>query len=445
MPLELRDNSKWWYGRFQVNNRRFCVPLNVEVRGKIPSSLKQEGDVAFERSRAKAQAELEQLVAEARSKAVAERHLEKLYEIKTGESVGSVSLDKMAEAWDNLPNKRNRSSRYIELAHSVIDHFVKFLANNYSSAKNMTDVMPKMARAFLDAEQAKGVSGRTWNSKLILLRSAFRRLSREAGIASNPFGGIPTREEETVHRVPFSQEELQGILNSADDFIRPIIVTGICTAMRLGDCCLLKCDDVDMKQGFIVVKSSKTGETAEIPLFPMLRAEIEKQPCEGKYVFADQAKMFQTNRYGITKRTHQAMEDAGIQTQAERQNGTKKASVKDFHSLRTTWITLALSAGVPMELVRRVTGHATVDVVLKHYFRPGREDFRKALQTAMPKVITSSQNQLPPATHKKQVSLGKIREIMEGLNEKNWEKVRADVLAMLPATDADFSKSLISY
>lgn len=199
-----------------------------------------------------------------------------------------------------------------------------------------------------------------------------------------------------------------------------------------------------MNQGFIVVKSSKTGETAEIPLFPMLRAEIEKQPREdNKYVFAEQAKMFQTNRYGISKRTHQAMKDAGIQTHAERQNGTKKASVKDFHSLRTTWITLALSAGVPMELVRRVTGHATVDVVLKHYFRPGREDFRKALQTAMPKVITSSQNQLPLATQKQQVPLGEIRKIMEELNGKNWKKIRADVLAMLPATDADLSKSVV--
>ncbi len=41
-----------------------------------------------------------------------------------------------------------------------------------------------------------------------------------------------------------------------------------------------------------------------------------------------------------------------------------------------------------MELVKRVTGHATVDVVLRHYFRPGREDFRAALQGALPDVLT---------------------------------------------------------
>ena len=49
---------------------------------------------------------------------------------------------------------------------------------------------------------------------------------------------------------------------------------------------------------------------------------------------------------------------------------------------------MALTAGVPMELVRRVTGHSTVNVVLKHDFRPKREEFRKALETALPQALT---------------------------------------------------------
>jgi hypothetical protein len=41
-----------------------------------------------------------------------------------------------------------------------------------------------------------------------------------------------------------------------------------------------------------------------------------------------------------------------------------------------------------LELVQRVTGHRTVEVVMKHYFRPGREDFRTAILKAMPKMLT---------------------------------------------------------
>ena len=74
-------------------------------------------------------------------------------------------------------------------------------------------------------------------------------------------------------------------------------------------------------------------------------------------------------------------------TQVKRVTG-RAASVRDWHALRATFVTLALSAGVPVELVRRVTGHATVEVVLKHYFHPGRDALRAALANAMPKVLT---------------------------------------------------------
>lgn len=58
---------------------------------------------------------------------------------------------------------------------------------------------------------------------------------------------------------------------------------------------------------------------------------------------------------------------------------------------------MALSAGVPVELVRRVTGHATVEVVLKHYVRPDREQFKAALAGAMPKVLTGKKVRMKPA------------------------------------------------
>ena len=74
---------------------------------------------------------------------------------------------------------------------------------------------------------------------------------------------------------------------------------------------------------------------------------------------------------------------------AAREGGRRRASVRDFHSLRVTWVTLALTAGVPLELVQKVTGHKTADIVLKHYFQPGREDFRQTLQSAMPKLLTN--------------------------------------------------------
>ncbi len=44
---------------------------------------------------------------------------------------------------------------------------------------------------------------------------------------------------------------------------------------------------------------------------------------------------------------------------------------------------------MPLELVQKVTGHKTTEIVLKHYFQPGREDFRQMPQSAMPKLLTN--------------------------------------------------------
>jgi len=82
--------------------------------------------------------------------------------------------------------------------------------------------------------------------------------------------------------------------------------------------------------------------------------------------------------------------------------------VRDFHSLRVTWVTLALTAGVPLELVQRVTGHKTTDVVLKHYFRPGQEDFRLALEGAMPKLLTMGSEKARAGLAKAETAKGAI-------------------------------------
>ena len=110
--------------------------------------------------------------------------------------------------------------------------------------------------------------------------------------------------------------------------------------------------------------------------------------------------------------------------QEERVVGLRRASLHDFHSFRVTWITLALAAGVPMVLIQRVTGHRTVAVVLKHYFRPGREDFRQVLAKAMPAMLAQRASQ--PA------SASDLRRMVEGMTARTWKEAQAKLLALLP-------------
>jgi integrase len=386
--------SKWWYGRYEVNSITKFANLGVEVKGKIPRTLRAIGDPLFERSRAQAQVALDGLISEAKSRKSAEKYLEDLYELKSGCELYNAPLTDMELHWDQLPTKKTRTPQWIKTQHSSLKKFREHIQKKHPQVTLMVQVTQAIAREWMRTYEKKGMGPETYNHKLNLFRSLFRA-STETGVLRNPFEGIPTKKKNTVHRQPFTPEELNTILENCSELIRPVFITGMCTAMRRGDCCMLRWESVDLENGFITVPTSKTGEMAEIPLFPILRAEIEKQPRESQYIFPEAAAMYQQNASMLSHRFKRVLKDAEIQTRIKREGSERKACVKDFHSLRTTWITMALSAGVPMELVRRVTGHSTVNVVLKHYFRPGREVFRQKLESSLPQVLTGSPQALP--------------------------------------------------
>lgn len=445
MPLEIRYNrdGSWrdkWYGAYMHNGRRHATNLQIPIRGKPPASrsLKDLGDAAFEESRIRAMTALEKIVEEAHRIGGEARLVERLYELKTGESIRTVPLDELPAAWEKIPRRRPLNKGYAHQCKSVLIRFAKFIRQQNPQATEFAHITRKLAQDFMEAETGRGVSPKTWNDALKLLRAACKHLLPPGSI--NPFHSIPTRETETVFRHPFTPDELNLILEAAkgDEFSGPLIVTGICTAMRRGDCCSLRWKDVDLAKRFITVKTAKTGQTVSIPIFPMLYDLLAHRPrTQSEFVFPAQARMYAENPHGITQRVRKVFAAAGFRDadtedgkaalakkpdgkkatairgaiHATRPTGLRRASVRDFHSFRVTWVTLALTAGVPVEIVRRVTGHATADIVLKHYFQPGREEFRATIQNAMPQMLSRGAEQS---------FADKILAITDGAKPETW-------------------------
>ena len=530
MALDWKQTSQWWYARYSRHGRTKLVRLKIKIQGKRPASISASGsgvDPVFVESRGRALQEHDRILAKIRDDHNLEDLTQKIIEIKTGSRARTVKLEDLPDSWEKIPRKRKPSATHAKTCKMVLQCFVNFMRDQYPDAKEMADVTAPMMQAFMDSEEKRGVSPRTWNMKLSLIRGVFKRLEPGADAYKNYLVGAPGKEEDTIHREPFTPEELKAILDATqeDILIRPVIVTALCTAMRRGDCCLLKWSAVDMKSGFITVKTGKTGDTVEIPILPMLNEEFKRLPrTKGEYVFPSVAEMYLKNPDGINWRLQQVLARAGfvdektaerirnnaksnlavLPIETTRQKGLeaiaqtkmtaskrdrmrrifeaylngrsipaisaelgvsrgsasgllneiegmikaqiirrpvllqpsairgiihangngkrlKLANVKGWHSFRTTWITLALSAGLPMELVRRVSGHSTADVVLKHYFRPGREQFRVALQAAMPKLLMNGAKSRDE----------QLREIIEGMTPKTLKKDKTRALNLL--------------
>jgi hypothetical protein len=111
-----------------------------------------------------------------------------------------------------------------------------------------------------------------------------------------------------------------------------------------------------------------------------------------------------------------------------REDGMRRASVRDFHSFRVSWVTVALTAGVPLEIVQRVTGHRTSDIVLKHYFQPGKEDFRRTLALRLPALLGDRSLASEP-----EFDVVMLKAKLTAMEEPTWRHIRDELLGRLPA------------
>ena len=158
MALQIqRGRSKWWYGRVEVHGRKFSKNLGVEIRGTVPSSLADLGDIAFERSRATAQAALEKFQSDLKRRSTAEELIQTIHEIRTGARVGSIPLDEIKARWNALPRRRPLSASYVRQAESWMTRFVQFVRDSNGSIREMAQVHSMLCRNFFKAEEGRGV------------------------------------------------------------------------------------------------------------------------------------------------------------------------------------------------------------------------------------------------------------------------------------------------
>jgi integrase len=515
-----------WYGRYKVDNREKEIPL-CKWRGTPPESgsVADEGDKAFEASRNQALAEMREIVEGERSEADRQALAARVHRARYGAPVRRVKIAELFERWREAPKKGTPSKDHEAVVRGVLDRFVEYMKQTAPRVTETGALTAEHFRGFMDAEKGRGISPRTWNGELSILRGIIRRVDPHSSGYVEYLKELPKQDENPVHRKPFTAQELDRIFDAArgNPIMRGIIIAAASTAMRRGDVARLRWESVDLVENFVTVKTAKTGETVDIPIFPLFRQELESRKCRGTYVFPEAAKLYETapdkldkmlrailekagfvrpsrrpGRYPpaspeeIRKRAGEAIDRAGwtprktaavrevlerhlkgktgkgiaralkispatvsaylnelesmtetaivgtpadpeadptVSTLAEippDAQRKQRGSLRGWHSFRTTWTTLALSNGVPMEIVRKITGHRTAEIVMKNYFRPDRAAIRAAIGDRMPRALIGK----APAAEI-MVPAAEVRALVETLTPKNAAKVRAQLLKML--------------
>ena len=177
-----------------------------------------------------------------------------------------------------------KSPKHNELAKATLDgkrqvwmQFAKWMERFYLPVKDLGGITADMIAEYLVCIRAE-VCASTYNSRVCVLREIFRVLASKAGLEDDPWEGVRLRPDDSHSRRELTMGELKRLLDAAQKSgaeWHKLILIGIYTGLRLGDCCRLDWASINAAQGVIQLVPSKTkrhahGRPVTIPVHPAL-------------------------------------------------------------------------------------------------------------------------------------------------------------------------------
>lgn len=162
--------------------------------------------------------------------------------------------------------------------------------------------------------------------------------------------------------------EEYDVLNVIENFVYgpykiPCLVAAY-SSLRLGNVVGLKKKNVDLKDGWLTVRQTKTGKPVSIPISGKLRdvfRQIKVWPLQDEDLFFP----------GLIAKA--------VSTQVRRSFRRAGIPFGSFHHFRHFAACYMINAGVPLEVVMRILGHADVKSTLV-YARLKRETLKEAMR-----------------------------------------------------------------
>ena len=234
--------------------------------------------------------------------------------------------------------------------------------------KTIDEVTPKIAEEYLE-HLADSVGAATYNTRLVLFKRIWKELSTQFFMNPDIWETFKKKKVAKSSRRTVTNIEIGKVLNKAETFDMKLLLTiGIYTGLRISDCALLKWSDVDIEHKVIKTIPIKTRKHMSapivIPMHPTLLKTLEEAKHDGEYVSETNASEYKLGHLG--KRVVALFKSCGIQTSAKDSNG-KRLIKCTFHSLRHTFVSMAINSGMSALLVQKIVGHSAVDMTSAYF------------------------------------------------------------------------------
>jgi integrase len=191
-------------------------------------------------------------------------------------------------------------------------------------------------------------STQTINNDHIVLKHCLNVAVRRGLLASNPATRVPMPNPQNERDRVLSGEEWGKLYHMAKPHLKPVLLLAYQLGQRMSEIVNLSWDRVDLKRGFITLRSidTKTKTPRQVPMTPDVRSTLQRlakvRSLHSRHVFLYKRKPLRDFRTAF--RT--AMTEAGV-------SGFR------FHDLRHCAATNLRRAGVDTTTAMQIVGHTS--------------------------------------------------------------------------------------
>lgn len=213
------------------------------------------------------------------------------------------------------------------------------------------DLTPQTLRAHIKSRQGEGAAPGTINKELVFLSAAINAWNLDQGdTIPNPVKGLKLKEPEGRLRW-LTKDEYHLLLDHSEGYLRDIIILATNTGLRRGELFSLTWDmiDLDLRLVTLEAENTKAGKKRTVPLNDAAMSVLERNRGEGDVFHVKEVKRsFAT--------------------------ACRNAGLKDvtLHTLRHTFASWLVQAGVPIYEVAKLMGHSSVSMTARYgHLAPG--------------------------------------------------------------------------
>lgn len=268
----------------------------------------------------------------------------RMREVRQGRSCQEIGFEEFAKMFLKLHASGLKSQ-------SFYGWTTKVLVRHFES-RSLSEIGVKEIQEFAVLRRSK-VSPATTNRSLGVLKTMFNRAIDWGYVTENPVRRVKMERERNRREKFLSADQVTEFLTAIPTPIRPIVVAALHTGGRRSELLNLNWEDVDLRSNTIQFRDTKGGGDRAVPIDRTLRAVLRALPSRlaGGPVFL--------GRFGRLTRN---------ELRSDFEKAVKKAGLQGlrFHDLRHSYASFLARAGVPLNTIRELLGHRTLEMTLRY-------------------------------------------------------------------------------